>query len=94
MDGESVLAVGRRPQFLTTGTFPWEYLVALMFIRFSPRASDPRGSKMNTDLASEATPLLIVQAGPIQCGRGLHRKWESLETILDIDYHRIIFQLF
>lgn len=55
------------------------------------------------DLASDGTPhhfhstLPIAQVGPIQGGRELHREvatrdWESLETILETNHHRVIFQ--
>lgn len=94
VDDESVLAQAEGLSFSPQGPVHRNIWLPSCLSVVSPRASDPRGSKVNTHLASGATPLLIVQAGPIQCERELHRKWESLETILDIDYHRIFFQLF
>ena len=73
------MAVGRRPQLLTTGSSPKG---CLRWRQASPQASDPRTKEKPRafqELASGVTchhfrPFLQeYTATPVQCGRGLHR---------------------
>lgn len=90
VDGESVLAVGRRPQFLTTGTFPWEYLVALMFIRlFLLEQVTQEGARWTLTWSQKPHHYWLCRLAPFSVGGGYigngnHWKLSWILTITEL----------